>query len=227
MSDLLLLHTETLYLFDQYGDMLTDNYPWPPGRRLTGRLHLGWNDSGVVMRFRHDVPDAVRNRVVAWVDSRMPCASAVPEPLIDLCAQFDAPIEDAGGGPVYTAFEPLDPETEVIKIDGTNQHVLPSDYLQEGEIDHVAPMFAALEGGCAVSMCATVRRTDRSIEAGVDTLEPHRGRGYAGQVTAAWINAAHESGLTPFYSTSRDNLASIRVAEKLGLEWIAWELSVK
>ncbi len=51
----------------------------------------------------------------------------------------------------------------------------------------------------------------------METLEAHRGRGYATDVTAAWAHAVHRRGFEPLYSTSRGNAASLSVARRLGL----------
>ena len=74
--------------------------------------------------------------------------------------------------------------------------------------------------------CYSARLTGRAAEAGVETLETHRGRGYAPAVVAAWAHAVRETGRIPFYSTSWDNLASQAVARKLGLVQYATDLSI-
>lgn len=77
---------------------------------------------------------------------------------------------------------------------------------------------AIVEGDKAVSICQSVRKSEEAEEAGVDTLLSHRGKGYAVQVVAGWARIIREQGRIPLYSTSWDNKASQRVAEKLGLE---------
>ena len=68
-----------------------------------------------------------------------------------------------------------------------------------------------------MSVCRSVRLSSRAHEAGVDTLVSYRRRGYATSVVAAWALAVRALNLTPLYSTSWDNVASQRVARRLGL----------
>jgi predicted GNAT family acetyltransferase len=78
-------------------------------------------------------------------------------------------------------------------------------------------MFALVVDGHAVAVCASVRHTSVADEAGVDTAASFRGRGFAGQVAAAWAQAVRAESRIPLYSTSWQNDASRAVARKLGL----------
>jgi predicted GNAT family acetyltransferase len=78
-------------------------------------------------------------------------------------------------------------------------------------------MAAVVVGGRAVSVCGSVRISDRADEAGVETHPDFRGRGHALAAVWAWAQAVRNSGRVPLYSTSWSNMQSRRVAEKLGL----------
>jgi RimJ/RimL family protein N-acetyltransferase len=80
--------------------------------------------------------------------------------------------------------------------------------------------------GRAVSVCFSSRLTPRAAEAGVETAEPFRGRGYATRAVAAWAHAVRETGRIPLYSTSWNNLASQGVARSLGLRIYGADLSL-
>ena len=76
-----------------------------------------------------------------------------------------------------------------------------------------------------MAVCCSSRVTGRAAEAGVNTLEGYRGRGYAPAAVAAWAAAVRASGRLPLYSTSWDNVASQGVARKLGLVLYGADLS--
>lgn len=57
---------------------------------------------------------------------------------------------------------------------------------------------------------------DRIIEPGINTLAPHRRRGYAAAAVYAFLRAALARGFTPIWGTSADNLASIGLARRSG-----------
>jgi hypothetical protein len=88
----------------------------------------------------------------------------------------------------------------------------------QGEIsDGRAPVMAIVEAGAPVSICFCARRAKSSAEAGLDTAERFRRRGFGARVTAAWALALRARRMTPLYSTSWSNEASLGVARKLEL----------
>ena len=80
-----------------------------------------------------------------------------------------------------------------------------------------APVLAVVEHGEPVSICFCARRSEIAAEAGLETAEAFRGRGFGTRVTSAWAAALRATGRTPLYSTSWTNHASLAVARKLGL----------
>lgn len=94
------------------------------------------------------------------------------------------------------------------------------DKLLDGTL---GPWAMAMVDERVVSLCHTpARMTERAAECGVWTDPHHRGRGYAGAVTAAWAQILHPSGRSLFYSTDRQNSASQQVAARLQLRLIGW-----
>ena len=89
-----------------------------------------------------------------------------------------------------------------------------------------SPIMAIVVDGMAVSVCFGARSTSDASEAGVETLPEHRGRRYAGAVTAAWADAVRRQGRIPLYSTSWTNHASRRVAARLALTQYATDFHI-
>jgi predicted GNAT family acetyltransferase len=58
------------------------------------------------------------------------------------------------------------------------------------DVPKAQPFMALIEGGRAVSICASVRISGAVHCAGVETHPDHRQRGYASEVVAAWAQAA-------------------------------------
>lgn len=116
---------------------------------------------------------------------------------------------------------------ETVVIDKANARLLEPNFpYTRSVLGDRAPVVAIVRDGVIVSACYSARRRGDAAEAGVDTIEPYRGQGLAVAVVAAWAEAARRAGLTPLYSTSWDNRASLRVAAKLGLEAYAETLSI-
>ncbi len=129
----------------------------------------------------------------------------------------DAPVTTEYRGPafIFPAELPDAPRAEVDpKLPACDPHY---PWVRAEWGDPIHPVVVALEDGIAVSVCHSARFAERAAEAGVETLEVARGRGYAVEVVAAWAEAIRESGRVPFYGTTWDNAASRRVAAKLGL----------
>jgi hypothetical protein len=220
-SDLALIALQAAALFrhDAAGRIVTTNEadgdPAP-------RLFLGRTRAGNLWRFREDLPASlVRDLETILVGE--PIATDLRQPpacLGTLRAALDAhaPVVDVEQGPAWYFPDAIAAPSGVVAILPETRHLLQeySPYAAT-HLEEVQPCYAVVEDGTAVSICATVRLTAAAAEAGVGTVAAYRGRGYAAAVTAAWALAIRQSGRTPLYSTSWDNLASQRVAARLGL----------
>jgi hypothetical protein len=87
-------------------------------------------------------------------------------------------------------------------------------------------MAVVIQGGRAVSVCCSVRVSDRAHEAGVETHAGFRGRGHAGAAVTVWADLVRKLDRIPFYSTSWKNDASRAVARKLGLDQFGSDLGI-
>ena len=88
------------------------------------------------------------------------------------------------------------------------------------ELDHCQPVVAIVEGDKAVSVCQSVRKSEEAEEAGVDTLLPHRGKGYAAQVVAGWARIVRDR--IPLYSTSWDNEPLNALQKSWDYSYMVW-----
>jgi hypothetical protein len=93
----------------------------------------------------------------------------------------------------------VSPRLPPILIDGANaqrlQHLF-EDWLPD--VPHRQPFLAVIEGGEAVSICASVRISEAVHCAGVETHPDHRRPGYALDAVAGWASAVRSRGATPF-----------------------------
>ncbi|MCC3374581.1 GNAT family N-acetyltransferase [Cohnella sp. REN36] len=222
------LHAESMFTYDPGGRMRAANEPWP-GEAPAPRFFLGRPARGAATcRYRYDVPEALARQLARW-SADEPAAGdgdAKPKHLNAYLTLLES--ERWTMGPCYEVPSALSPSLETVSLrpdQGT-------EWLQDGfdwlvsELDYAQPCVALVRDGMAVSVCRSVRIGERAHEAGLETLEAYRGRGYAAAVVARWASEVRERGAIPLYSTMEDNSASRRVASKLGLLRYGSHLSV-
>ena len=228
-NDLLQAHIETLYVLDANGDMCTTNEPYPPGRRPAPAFHLGWTDRDYIFCFRHDVPTEKRQQIQDLVASQWPFPSPKGPPeknrYVEILNEYST--GRRGSGPAFIVPEGNLPAGDAIFVTRENVHVLRLRFAGwMKEVDDAQPFYAVVVENRAVSTCGTVRRSIHGIEAGVDTLEDYRRRGYAKRAVATWCRAVRQENLIGFYSTSWSNAASLALANSLELKQFAVEFTV-
>ena len=243
-ADLLDLHIAVLFTQDGHGGLIATNDP-EPDQVIAPRLYLGRSDSGGVVRFRRGMQEstcaALRDLAAPDLTSndcnREPVNRAA---IVDLLAA-EQPIHNIYFGPAFSFPDALNHESpwtpiprplrhsggsgnpnpsppEVVEISPSNAHLLsPEVAWLADELNVRAPVMAMVVDGASASVCFSARSSPAAAEAGVETLPEHRGRRYAGAVTAAWAAAVRQQGRIPLYSTSWSNHASRRVAARLGL----------
>lgn len=79
----------------------------------------------------------------------------------------------------------------------------------------------AVVDGQIVGTAHTSAVTDRYADIGVDTQEGWRGRGFATAAASIVARRAQEKRRIPVWSCGEDNVASLRVAQKLGFEEVS------
>ena len=226
------LYLQSLFLFDHRGRCRAVN---EPGEPRPPRLTVTRTTEGTRWATRDDVPDAIAKRIDALIgdgpahedlEARPPYTAAVREALGE-----HAPVADEGSGPCF-AIESLGPQPAgpVVRIEGAERDLLagfPGWDLQDAtELDESQPCFGVVDGDRAASICFSSRRPLAAVEAGGETLDGHRRRGYATRVVYAWAAELLRQGRVPLYSTSWDNAASRAVASRLRMRFYgaSWSL---
>ena len=219
---LLAQHADVLFDFDTNGSLSAINAPdsdaGPP------RLFLARGCTASRVWFGPDVSRLTKAACEAIVRDLAPWDGQAPRPsLYDPLRRAladEAPIEHESAGPAFRFGERVEAPAGVkpLLIDESSAHLLETHFpYTRSHLASRSPVVGAVIDGRVVAACYCARKRPSAAEAGVDTIEPYRGRGLASAVVAAWRAAAEEAGLQPLYSTSWDNGASLAVARKLRL----------
>jgi len=211
------LQLEVLLTLDARGRLLATRDPVP---RPAPRLLLSRSAEGNAWATRFDLDPGL----VAALEA--------------LCAAEPRPARPAANGPPVCRRRVLELLSPVVREYRGPCFVLPHDLPQDGrarrigaeerfdwvdafpwlahEFDAVAPVAIAFDGAHPAAICHSPRgRTAQVAEAGVETLPPFRGRGLARAAVACWGRAVQSEGRLALYSTSWENRASLRIAERL------------
>lgn len=227
---LMRLHVGALFTQDAGDRLLATN---EPNGGIAPKFFLGRTDEGSLCWLRRDVDLALAADLEALCGAEPTGLDVEPVPVRD--APFierlsrAAPVARIWTGPAFVV-----PTNLSTSSSSAGVHVTPdsaavlSPYLEawRKDVETHAPMVAVLVGQHAVSVCASVRFTTHAHEAGVETHPEFRARGYAAQAVAAWASAVRDRGCVPLYSTSWRNVASRRLAMRLGLVQFGSDLHV-
>ena len=219
--ELMKIQVEVLFTQDENGCLQCINEPAGDGTPAP-RFFFGYTNEGSVCRFRHDLPDNIVKQLkeVAATEPMLMNSPRIPQTHRQFknILQSHAPIEQVWVGPAYRFPEQIAPPTNIVRLSRAGAGLLKGDFAEMvSELNSSQPYLAVIEDSQAVSICRSVRSSSRAHEAGVDTLVDYRRRGYATSVVAAWAIAVRALNRIPLYSTSWDNVASQRVAQRLGL----------
>lgn len=219
--ELMKIQVEVLFTQDENGCLQRINEP-AGDIKPAPRFFFGYTNEGSICRFRQDLPNNIVTQLkeVAAAESMLMNSEKIPRNHRQFknILQSHTPIERIWIGPAYRFPEHITPPTNVVRLLRTDAKLLKGDFAEMvSELDNSQPYLAIIENSQAVSICRSVRSSSRAHEAGVDTLVGYRRRGYATSVVAAWALAVRALNRIPLYSTSWDNVASQRVAQRLGL----------
>jgi GNAT superfamily N-acetyltransferase len=219
------IHAQALFTHDNDLRLLFVN---EPGGSVAPapRLFLGRTRAGNVWRFRAELPEKLCEELHALCADEPPVSAEFNEPPRHLetyirLLEKHAPVQKPEMGPAYhfpqNVLSP--PRPLPLAVTEKNARMLLVGGFEElvAELPAWQPFVALVEENRAVSVCRSVRITDKAHEAGVETLPDFRGKGYAREVAAEWALRVRAAGAIPMYSTSWQNSASQAVARKLHL----------
>jgi GNAT acetyltransferase len=218
------IHVKTMFGCDVSGRLRYVREPWgdphaPP------RFFMGRTARGNVWNFRYDLPDELVRKLDVLCRSEPVTEDLMRPPRVTVpvkaALQGHSPIVKEERGPAYLIPESVRTPKDAVLVTKENRDILQDGFPWmlrhiQADID-VGPVAAGVAEGRAVSICFSARLTSSAAEAGVETREAMRRRGYATKAVAGWAIAIYKRGLLPLYSTSWDNLPSMRVAHKLGM----------
>lgn len=210
-----------LFTHDAAGRMVRVN---EPDGDVAPRFFLGRTQEGHVWRFRNDLPDEAVSALESLCKREPVHSGAMREQPIQLEAigrvlAEHMPLGDVYAGPEFYFPERIPHPAGAIAQRMTHAHAasLAPHFGWAIPLLGAVPVWAVERDGVVVSLCFSSRTTPVADEAGVYTLEAHRGKGFAPAVVAAWAHSIRALGRTPLYGTTWDNLASQRIAKKLDL----------
>src|SRR5690348_2203620 len=199
---------------------------------------------GVRVRIGPQVALEVARTMSAQIEEDAPCVEDVAAPPAQM-ERLRSVLEDAlgaavrlapGSGPTYLIEPGVSFRTmaELIRSDtadpaqlrAANPGSWGADEWQELLDGRLGPWVMARHTGRVSSICHTPVADAIAADAGVWTHPDFRGQGHAAATTAEWADLLRPTGKLLFYSTSRTNRSSQRVAARLGLRRIGfrWQL---
>jgi hypothetical protein len=238
---LLAIQIVTRFTVADSGALISEN---DPAGSPAPRLYLAGCRTGNVVRLRHDVDEGIVRAVQALaVDEPPLCRSdSLPVHAADYAQLLgtQAPVERTHAGLIWTFPKQFTHRSRVALVgSGTAEgdrllaHIaergMPEPLLALGFVgvdDFWAPWSAALDGEEIASIAFSARLGPAGAEAGVVTVPPLRGRGYAAAATAGWASLPAQRGRVLFYSALRTNVSSHGVAQRLGLRLLGASLTI-
>lgn len=221
-------HADSLFVRNQKGDLTFVN-DWQ-GNHEAPLLHVARGQTETVHYFHQSVPDAIRTEIRGLLNQEngpITAALSFESEYLRLLGDIREVVPPRLG-PAYFIL-PQEPAVAapVVAITSTNSHFLErhlSDWLPD--VNHEQPMFAWVDDGAALGVCSSVRTSSQAVAAGVEVTPGARKSGIGKAVVRAWAIAVQNSGKFAMYSTTRDNIASQRLAASLKCQFIGTDFSV-
>jgi hypothetical protein len=217
VATLIEIQLEVLLARDVRGRLVATRDPAP---RPAPRLFLGRSAEGNVWATRVDVAPATSDALhrLCAAERALDTASLERAPACrERVRELLAPVTTEHRGPAYLLPDALPHDPRAREVSARESAVWSEAFpWLADEFEAVAPVVIAFEAGQPAAICHSPRGcTAAAAEAGVETLEPFRGRGLATAAAACWARIVQRSGRLALYSTSWQNAASQAVARRL------------
>jgi hypothetical protein len=232
---LLRVDIDTMFVMSAAGRIEREN---DPDRSPGPRLFFAGCPFGNVARVRHDVNDRIAQTVLdvaanapPWRDPYVLPAGV--EKIVELLAGAQ-PADTVVTHLIYKLPNGLRYEhtAPIVRGDSPEGRAMLARLAERGMPDYMVdagfkdtrdfwePWCVALDGSEIASLAFAARLSAIGAEVGVYTFPKYRGRGFAAAVTASWASLESLNQRALFYSTSKSNRSSQRVAARLGLRRI-------
>ena len=222
--DLINIQLSALFLMDKNSRLTSIPEPGFDASELYAapRFYMGRTRSGNIWRFRHDLPAELIHALDQLCHDEPIVAELAQPPqnreAIRAMLNDHKKVTEAWRGPAYWISNEMQLSAQSVLITEANKHLLNAHFpwkLSSRSNFKTAPLAATIYQDKAVSICYCARINAKAAEAGVETAESYRGRGFAGFAVARWAHVIGRQGLIPLYSTSWENISSQRIAQKL------------
>jgi hypothetical protein len=217
--EMMRMHIESLFTFNDDLKLMNINEPWDT-TKLAPKFIMGRTIKGETLYyFRHDIPDDIVSKVSELCLKEPSAQNANEKPRY--LEQYLECFQSSSYTEEICFYVPNNGEKirDCILLDSKNLSTFTAvgfDWLKE-EFPFSLPCAAFIHAGQAVSICRSVRISNKAHEAGIETLEAFRGNSYAHDVLFKWAQEVRQLGCEPLYSTLSDNFRSLRVAQKANL----------
>ena len=214
-------YVETAFALDSAGRLLEVNDGL---HSIAPRAFIAATAEGSVVYARHDLPEETFNQLhetaanePRWSDLK--AGGLQIDAYRRAVAESGAPVLRLETGPFYW-FPALRRDPARTTAVPTAENVTLSSGLAAwaDALPHWRPVGVALEGGQAIAICASVRRSKSACVAGCETDVAFRGRGHGGEAVTRWVAAVQATERLAFYNTEWSNAASQRLAARAGAE---------
>jgi RimJ/RimL family protein N-acetyltransferase len=227
-NQLLEMRIEELFTLDSQSRMLTINEPWDKTKPAP-RLYLGKTlDGSVIYRLRYDVPPETIKELEEYLITEPPMNKDNEIKYINEYLKILGSNNYSEGIWYYykNAIESTENNCRKITTGNIKDFRLNGFEWLHDEINYCQHCYGIMEDDKIVSLCRSVRISEKAHEAGIETMKEYRGQGLAKIALMNWANEVRNKGCIAFYSTSKENRSSQRVAEKALLSKLGIEIGI-